>query len=156
MNHRDLCLYIRYLSRGPKPAGEISGLSGNPLTHIDLQALPGLEVLADLIAIPLPQRLDTDIEALRYPGKGVPLADFVVDGTGFPIRLFDPLATLDYQVLSRSQSGAGAQAVPAGQLPETDSMAAGNFPQTVTTPNPVNSPALLGTQYRGYSIETGQ
>ncbi|GEM_PF-3729134 len=26
MNHRDLCLYIRYLSRGPKPAGEISGL----------------------------------------------------------------------------------------------------------------------------------
>ncbi len=27
MNHRDLCLYIRYLSRGPKPAGEIAGLT---------------------------------------------------------------------------------------------------------------------------------
>ncbi len=27
MNHRDLYLYISYLSRGPKPAGEISGLS---------------------------------------------------------------------------------------------------------------------------------
>ena len=104
---------------------------------IELQSLPGLEVLLLLQGVPFLQVIDADVELLRDEGQAVSLAHGVIDRSDGAAGQRRTMRLANRESLPRFDRRAGGEIVPLRKLFDADVVGACNYPQAVAVVYPV-------------------